>query len=274
MTVRAIKKGDLRALEPLLRASYGADDFSLEDELEAFEEAKPKDWFVLIDPEPKGLIRYFPLSENLYFGELYVVPGPARAARLRRLLEHFLARHRLPSTARLRLDTLSSDTDLDDLLSQVPNATSKTLAFYQLETPAQARTSAGKTEPFGRWELEQVQRILGDLKDYGLETLERLDRAGALAAVWDEDVQAALHVETKGAEGLEVVTLATDPAARRQGYASALLQNLFMKHPGVTVVLKVEVTNEAAIRLYERAGFVRDERKTERWWYVPLEPLS
>ena len=91
MKIRVIEKGDLETLGPLLRASYGMDDFSPQDELEAFDEARPKAWFVLTDPDPKGFIRYVPLAENLYVGELYAVPGPARAARLRRLLEHFLA---------------------------------------------------------------------------------------------------------------------------------------------------------------------------------------
>lgn len=274
MTVRTIKKGDLRALGPLLRASYGADDFSLQDELDAFEKTKPKDWFVLTDPEPEGFIRSFPLAENLYFGELYAVSGPARAARLRRLLEHFLSRHRLPSTARLRLDTPLSDTDLDLLLSQVPGTTSKIFACYQRETPARLRTPAEKTAPLGERELEQVQDILGVLKHYSLVTLEELDRAGSLVAVGDGGVKAALHIEAKGHEGLEVVTLATYPAARRRGYASALLQDLFVKRPGVTVSLKVDVTNDAAIRLYERVGFTRDERRAERRWVLPLEPLS
>ena len=274
MKIRVIGKNDLETLEPLLRASYGMDDFSLEDELAAFDEARPKDWFVLTDPDPKGFIRYFPLAEDLYIGELYAVPGPARAARLRRLLEHFLTRHRLPSTARLRLDTLSPDTDLDLLLSQVPGATSKTFAFYQLETPAHSRTPAGKTAPFSRHDLEQIQSILGVLKHYSLGALEQLDRADALLAVRDGDIKAALHIEAKGSDGLEVVTLATDPAARRRGYASVLLHELFAKHPGMNVVLKVDVTNGAAIRLYERAGFARDERKTGRWWVLPPGPLS
>lgn len=274
MTVRAVEKEDLKALGPLFRASFGRDDFDFQDELEAFDETRPKDWFVLTDPDPKGFIRYFPLAENLYVGELYAVPGPARAARLRRLLEHFLTRHRLPSAARLRLDTLSSDADLDLLLSQVPDATTKTFAYYQYETPAQSRKRTGNTAPFSRRDLEQIQSILGVLKHYSLEALEQLDHADALLAVRDGDVKAALHIEAKGSDALEVITFATDPAARCRGYASALLHELFAKHPGATVVLKVDVTNDAAIRLYERAGFARDERKTERWWVLPPGPLS
>ena len=274
MTVRVIEKADLETLEPLLRASYGADDFSLQDELEAFDDTKPEDWFILSDPDPQGFIRSFPLAESLYFGELYAVPGPARVARLRRLLEHFLAHHRLPGTARLRLDTLSSNTDLNGLLSQVPNATSRTFAYYQQETPIRVGVPIEKSKPFSRRDLEEIQAILGVLKHYSSAALEQLDRAGVLLAVRDGDVKAALHLETKGTEGFEVVTLATDPAARRRGHASALLRKLFVKYPGVSVFLKVETTNDAAIRLYERAGFVRDERKAERWWVLPLEPLS
>lgn len=272
MSVRVLQKADLEALEPLLRASYGADDFSLKDELEAFDELKPKDWFVWANPEPQGFVRYFPLAEGLFSGELYAAPGAERATG--QLLKHFLTHYRLPRTARLRLDTLSSDTDLNLLLSQVPNAASKTFAHYRHETPAQPRTPAEKTVPFSKDDLEDIRNVLGVLKHYSLAELERLDRAGALLAVRDGGVKAALHVEMRGADRLEIVTLATDPAARRRGYASALLRKLFVKHPGVTVFLKIDVTNEAALRLYERAGFVRDEGNTQRWWYLPLEPLS
>lgn len=270
--IRTLRKADLGALEPLLRASFGSDDFDLQDELDTFDETR-EDWFVLLTG-PRGLIRYFSLAEGLFIGELYAAPGPERTTALEELLKHFLAHHRLPQTARLRLDTLSSDTDLNLLLSHIPNAASKSFAHYQHETPAQPRTPAEKAAPFGRQDLEIIQNILGVLKRYSLADLGRLDRAGALLAVRDGDVKAALHVETRGADGLGVVTLATDPNARRRGHAFALLQHLFAKHPGVSVSLKVEVINDAAVRLYERAGFRRDEAKTERWWYLPLERLS
>lgn len=112
------------------------------------------------------------------------------------------------------------------------------------------------------------------LKPYRLGALEQLNREGMLVAVRDADVEAALHVEPRGAAGLEVVALATDPEAQRRGYGLALLSELFAKHPNTTIGLKVEATNSAACRLYERVGFVRNERKTERWWYLTLEPLS
>ncbi len=272
MTVRVLRKADLEALEPLLRASFGQDDFDLQDELDTFDETR-EDWFILL-PAPRGFIRYFPLAEDLFICELYVAPGAERTTAPEELLKHFLTHHRLPQTARLRLDTLSSDTDLNLLLSQLPDATSKTFAHYRHETPAQPRTPAVKTAPFSRQDLEDIRNVLGVLKHYSLAELERLDRAGALLAVHDGGVKAALHVENRGAAGLEVVVLATDPNARRRGHASALLQRLFAKHPGVSVFLKVEVTNDAAVRLYERTGFRRDEAKTERWWYLPLEPLS
>ena len=64
----------------------------------------------------------------------------------------------------------------------------------------------------------------------------------------------------------DVVSLGTDPQAQRAGFASRLLNAALQRlaDAGVEdVLLEVAVDNEAALALYERAGFVETARRTD-----------
>ena len=52
----------------------------------------------------------------------------------------------------------------------------------------------------------------------------------------------------------DLLTLAVDPRARRQGIASALLRELLCERPG-QIFLEVRSSNTAARQLYQRLGF-------------------
>ena len=54
-----------------------------------------------------------------------------------------------------------------------------------------------------------------------------------------------------------VMNVAVDPALRRQGIATAMLDELFARadEPGEQYTLEVRTSNDAAIALYERFGF-------------------
>jgi len=136
--IRNVTAGDLITLEPLLRASFGRDDFELEDEISAFAATDTHDWFVLFDNAPQGFVRYFPTNENLYVGELYAVLSPERAGRLEHLLRHFVQHHKLPAAATLRVDVPRTDHELASLLaSHFPAVRMKTFVRYHLRTPSQ-----------------------------------------------------------------------------------------------------------------------------------------
>ena len=267
--IRAVTATDLVMLEPLLRASYGQDDFELEDELEAFAASSPKDWFVLFDGSPQGFIRHFSVDENLYVGELYVVPGPERTGRLEHLLRHFAQHHKLPATATLRLDVPQTDHELTGVLESLfPTARTRTFAHYRLHTSSRkvAVSVAQTTED----DLKTVQTILAPLKHYSKLELEQLARTGQLYVHKDNGVKAALHAAPYRHKGLEIVTLATAPTHLRRGYASALLGTFLESNPNTNVTLKVNIENIAAVGLYERTGFARQDDLTEVWWYLPL----
>ena len=45
MNISIIARADLMTLEPLLRLSYGEEDFSIVDEFDYFPDPAPADWF-------------------------------------------------------------------------------------------------------------------------------------------------------------------------------------------------------------------------------------
>ena len=117
---------------------------------------------------------------------------------------------------------------------------------------------------------EAAQAILAQLKSYSLRELEHLAATGDLHVLQDNGVKAALHTTRHGREGLEIIALATAQTRLRQGYASALLETFLDAHPNTDIVLKANLENTAAIKLYKRAGFVRQNDRTEVWWYLRL----
>lgn len=80
----------------------------------------------------------------------------------------------------------------------------------------------------------------------------------ALAVDGDDGRLAGYAVCQVAAGEAEILNLAVDPAARRRGLGGQLLDAALgaLRRAGTTVVfLEVRQSNQAAIRLYERAGF-------------------
>lgn len=65
-------------------------------------------------------------------------------------------------------------------------------------------------------------------------------------------------------EEAHITTLAVDPACRRRGVGSSLLKRLLERLEGEgasRITLEVRAGNQAALQLYERAGFTRISRR-------------
>ena len=81
-----------------------------------------------------------------------------------------------------------------------------------------------------------------------------------LAFLRAERVLGALTFEADGRE-LEITRLVVDPAAHRQGIASALLAALEQRHPRTEFVVSTAQANAPALALYRRHGFVCFEER-------------
>lgn len=83
-----------------------------------------------------------------------------------------------------------------------------------------------------------------------------LDMPGSLALVAGTPDPVGFILLRQVADEAEVILIAVEPAARRQGVARCLLQEGTSALDGVAeLFLEVATDNAAAIALYERAGF-------------------
>ena len=93
--------------------------------------------------------------------------------------------------------------------------------------------------------------------------------ASLCLGAFEDDRLAGYLITSRYVDAWHVMNIAVNPAFRRRGIATALLERLFELtddggRRGYT--LEVRVSNEAAIKLYERLGF--EARGTRRGYYT------
>jgi ribosomal-protein-alanine N-acetyltransferase len=85
--------------------------------------------------------------------------------------------------------------------------------------------------------------------------LELSKPSGICLAVTDEERLVAYLVCSRYDDLWHLMNVAVDPARRREGIATGLIEDLFDRTRGGRVTLEVRVSNLSAIRMYERFGF-------------------
>jgi GNAT superfamily N-acetyltransferase len=265
MEIHRITRTDLQTLEPLLLASYGNSEFALADEYEYFPEPAPNDWFWLEDAEIAiGFLRYFPAGKDLNVIEIYA----SNSGAIEILLEHFKS-HQTQGSKLLRFDLKSDHANLETLVrSHSTVVTEKHFQRFELSIPS---GSTAKLQPYKTSNLIELQFILCSLVHYSLERLQTLLDQGWLRLIEYENMPvAAIHLNPRDSNSLEVASLATHPDFLRRGFARALLQRVRDDAIGVCdhIRLQVNVDNIAAIRLYQGAGFKEIPQDRELWLYT------
>jgi [ribosomal protein S18]-alanine N-acetyltransferase len=110
-------------------------------------------------------------------------------------------------------------------------------------------------------DVEQIVKRCPEAAAWSPESYRDLDRRGQSAWVVEADgsVCGFLVARTVADQG-EILNLAVDPAGRRAGNATSLLQRAIaeFQRRGITdVFLEVRESNSAGISFYESHGFVR-----------------
>jgi ribosomal-protein-alanine N-acetyltransferase len=91
---------------------------------------------------------------------------------------------------------------------------------------------------------------------------------------WRDDVIAGAIVICIAGGDAEILTIAIDPEWRRQGIAGSLLTRAIAdaaSHGAEALFLEVGVSNDAALALYERLGFIRTGRRP-KYYTTPDGP--
>ncbi len=120
-------------------------------------------------------------------------------------------------------------------------------------------------------DFHRVVQILGVLKPYSADQLEQLHSQNELFVIHQNQTPvAAAHIQRKTVDMTEIVTLATDTNQRHQGYAQALLRDLerYAAQHSLSIEFQVRGDNTPAIRLYERAGYRKNEKRSLNWLYT------
>ena len=111
-------------------------------------------------------------------------------------------------------------------------------------------------------DVARLAQILRDSPEAGSWSAADLERSLAepqrrcWVAEQDGGVLGLLLVQYAAADETEILTIAVDPATRRRGVASALLQ-AFLDNAKGRIFLEVRQSNTGVQRLYERFGFSR-----------------
>jgi [ribosomal protein S18]-alanine N-acetyltransferase len=85
--------------------------------------------------------------------------------------------------------------------------------------------------------------------------LELSKPSGICLAVLDGERLVAYLVCSRYDDLWHLMNVAVDPARRREGIATDLIEELFDRTRGGRITLEVRVSNLSAIRMYERFGF-------------------
>jgi ribosomal-protein-alanine N-acetyltransferase len=129
-----------------------------------------------------------------------------------------------------------------------------------------AGSNVRKFEARDAVEVEEIAKNSPEAAQWSRESYEELDRWGHSAWVVESGGRVCgFLVALIVAEHAEILNLAVDPTNRRAGMANALLEQAlaeFQRRRAASVFLEVRESNLAAIRFYEKRGFVRTgERK-------------
>jgi [ribosomal protein S18]-alanine N-acetyltransferase len=125
--------------------------------------------------------------------------------------------------------------------------------------------SIRKFSPEDAAALEAIAKLSPETAQWSLDTYARLCDQGQQAWVAESGgVLCGFLVGRMAADEAEILNVAVDPAKRRSGIASALLNAALadFRHAGaLTVFLEVRESNHAAIRFYENRGFAKTGRR-------------
>src|SRR5215469_6827836 len=128
--------------------------------------------------------------------------------------------------------------------------------------PSSSPAMVRSFEPRDATAVEQLVKKCPEAAAWSTESYQKLIQRGHSAWIVVEGnhhVCGFLVVRAVAGQG-EILNLAVDPAHRRAGHASALLQRAvaeFQGHNITNIFLEVRASNSAAISFYQRHGFVR-----------------
>lgn len=257
-------------LKDLLDQSAGY-SVSIEDEIEYFNPAIATSWHYALDDDerPIGLIRSFRQSGGFCHGEFYVpLFVEKREIIIRSLLNNFLNLLDFQVKDRVRFDISLSDLTLINILKS-EGFTSRVEEYCCYEKSiVKSENSCGILLTPSIEHFEKIKQTLIQIHNFSNEEIEEAIKSEKILALKSNETFSVVSRFGRSNDKVEIIEIVTDKDYRNQGLGLKFL-NLMTDHflnLGVkNIYLFVKDDNKSAIRLYEKAHFIKNNEKSQVW---------
>ena len=264
MKIEIIDQNWLIRLKPLFSESY-QEEIEIQDELDYFLDAQPKNWLVAIDAsrKPIGFIRCFSYSNNNSFAvELYAEKPETELS----LINEF-DKCNVNTNRQIRFCLNNQKSQIINYLKQI----GYTYQIEEFQTYILSAIKSSERDPSirtGMDEISEVEQIVQILSHFGEISHSKIidwisQKKIVICEKHNTIVAAALINELD--DSIEIVELAVDEKNRRKGYAESLIHGMSKMFVEKKLKLNVNKENKAAIALYKKCGFIERGDLAETW---------
>lgn len=269
METQSITLDVLREMQGVLSESAGY-SVSIEDEIEYFDPNVAKSWYFVrgADGQIVAFIRNFPQGPEWSAAEIFVKPDIQNRRQIAHsLLNSFKSTISFPVGHRLRIDILSHDSELNEIL-QTEDFSEKRQTFLHFERESNADIQSLTSEIISNADAKSVSEVLSHLHPVSEADAQKWIESKTIRGIrFDGEIVAAAQIYEAG-DSLEVNRFATHEKFLRKGFAKRLLEQIFAEasdRQKRKVYLKVEDIRLPAISCYKSSGFIEKQEKHQTW---------
>ncbi len=248
---------------------------SIEDEIAYFDPDTAKSWYLArgYDGQVLGFIRNFAQNSEWSLAELYVKRSiQNRGHVVYSLLNSFKGTVSFPAGHRLRIDILSHDVELNEILGK-EGFSEKCQTFLYLERDLNVRTPQFKSESISNTDAASVSETLSHLHPVSETEAQKWIESKTIRGIRCEGKVVVAAQIYDSDDALEVNRIATHEKFLRRSFAKKLMEQVFAEASSLQkrkVYLKVEDVRLPAISFYKSIGFIENQDKRQVWhsrWY-------
>jgi GNAT superfamily N-acetyltransferase len=264
MKIETIDKNWIKKLEDLFSKSYG-EKIDINEEIDYFNEFKPKNWYVSIDNSgiPNGFIRSFPYSEDQEFQiELFANSLDIKIS-LINLFDTCISN----INKKFRFCLQKNQSSLIEYLKNI-GYTHKVEEFKKFVLTNRSNIQIKNIIRMGRNEPKEILQIIDILSHFGKlsesKVIELINKNKIIVCLNQSCIVAAAMINVYE-KFVEIVEISVLNEHRRKGYATECIIGITSKYPDKKIILEVNKDNIKAIKLYEKLGFDEKTEENKIW---------
>jgi ribosomal protein S18 acetylase RimI-like enzyme len=244
---------------------------SIEDEIEYFNRITATSWHYAVDKNerPIGFIRLFRQSGGFCPGEFYVpLDTENREVVINSLLTNFLERFNFQLKDRVRFAISMSDLASISILKSAGFTSRIEEYHYYEKIIIESKNNNGILVTPSLEHFEKTKKTLLQIHDFSDEEIKEAIKEKRILALVSNEIFSVISRFGRSDDKAEIIEIVTDKDYRNQGLGLNFL-NLMTDHFSIlgikSIYLFVKEDNKAAIRLYEKANFIKNNKKSQIW---------